>query len=125
MKHKLLFTASGIATLWWLIMINMTTPDEIGPFGVLLFFASVYVSLLGLVYAVLVAAHRLMRAVAAPWSRKAVMRSIKRYYFASVIALAPVIMLGAQSISSDQLWSVGGLVILFEIIALIYIQRRF
>lgn len=125
MKHKLLFTASGIATLWWLIMINMTTPDEIGPFGVLLFFASVYVSLLGLVYAVLVATHRLMRAVAAPWSRKVVMRSIKRYYFASVIALAPVIMLGAQSISSDQLWSVGGLVILFEIIALIYIQRRF
>lgn len=125
MKHKLLFTASGIATLWWLIMINMTTPDEIGPFGVLLFFASVYVSLLGLVYAVLVAAHRLMRAAATPWSRKVVMRSIKRYYFASVIALAPVIMLGAQSISSDQLWSVGGLVILFEIIALIYIQRRF
>lgn len=114
-----------IAALWWLIMINVTTPGEVGPFGVLLFFVSVYISLLGVVYAVLIALQRLIGVIATGWRCRVAIRPAKRYYFASVIALAPVIMLGAQSINGDQLWVTGGLVILFEIIAIIYIQRRF
>ena len=94
MKQKIAITIGCVATLTVLLIINMTTPSGIGPFGVLLFLFSLYVAL------------------------------IKLYYFSSVLALAPVILLGIQSIGGIKLFDIC-LVVIFEVIACLYVYKRF
>lgn len=49
---------------------------------------------------------------------------LKLYYYASVVSLAPVIMLGMVSMGGVGVLEVG-LVLIFETIALFYIHKRF
>ncbi len=51
-------------------------------------------------------------------------QDIKLYYFSSVLALAPVILLGVQSIGGIKLFD-ACLVAIFEVIACLYVYKRF
>ena len=123
MKQKIAITIGCVATLTVLLIINMTTPSGRGPFGVLLFLFSLYVALTSALYILL---RFLFSILHVPKSRDGSKdrQDIKLYYFSSVLALAPVILLGIQSIGGIKLFDIC-LVVIFEVIACLYVYKRF
>ena len=126
MKQKIAITIGCVATLTVLLIINMTTPSGIGPFGVLLFLFSLYVALTSALYILL---RFLFSILHVPNPRdgsknRQDQKDIQLYYFSSVIALAPVILLGIQSIGGIKLFDIC-LVTIFEVIACLYVYKRF
>ena len=89
MKYRFLLSVSLLATVFLLIMMNLTTPQSVGPFGVLVFFVMLYLMCFG----VMVGLVKLVF-----WGRgKGKERAKKTYYYGSVLAFAPVIMVAMGS----------------------------
>ncbi len=97
MPKRLIPVLSLIAAVVLLVMLNFTTPTGIGPFGVLIFFAAVYVVMLGV-------AQMLVRGVARI-AKKPV--SQKENLYSAVIAFGPIMLLLAQSLGSLSVFTVG------------------
>jgi len=89
MKYKFLASVSLLAAVFLLVMVNLTTPQSVGPFGVLVFFVMLYVVCLGISVGLV----KLLF-----WVRgKERGGSKKVYYYGSVVAFAPVIMVAMGS----------------------------
>ena len=86
MKYRFLALFSLVAAIFLLVMMNLTTPQNVGPFGVLVFFASFYVVCLGVATGLLKLGF---------WIRGK--KSRKMYYYGSVLAFAPVIIVALGS----------------------------
>lgn len=108
-------------------MLTMTRPGEVGPFGILAFFVLLYLSAGSIIYMLLTGIIYVLMRVLPPGSLRLWLENVshtKVYYYTTVLALAPVVLLGMASVGS-----IGGLdivlVVLFEILACFYISRRF
>lgn len=106
-------TIIGLAVL--VFMILFTSPTEIGPFGVLLFFTTLYVSIFGIVSAIMRAFYRL--ALNRPDFYK------KDYLYAAVAAFGPIMLLMARSFGAINLWTTG-LIVLFLFLAEFLVAKR-
>ena len=107
-------------------MVTFTSPADAGPFGLLTIFITAYLTFVGMISFFLYGVDRLAIMVLAKGTVKKVVRDFtfkKAYYYASVLALAPVLLVGLQSVGAISVYQVG-LVILFEIIACIYVGKR-
>ncbi|MDO4712872.1 MAG: hypothetical protein Q4B05_03125 [Candidatus Saccharibacteria bacterium] len=116
-----------LAVAGGLLIITKTTPSSAGPLGVLALFACIYVVSIGLTYGLLHGIVIIMRLSAKSIGRRFLLAHIpplKLYYLSSVIGLAPVILLGMQSVGGIGLMD-GVLLLLFEIIASFYVVKRF
>jgi hypothetical protein len=85
-----------------------------------------YVSVLCVLTFVLFAVSTLLARVSASMTVKRPLQSLslgKAYYFASVIALAPVMLIGMQSVGEVSFYEVL-LIILFIAISCVYIAKR-
>jgi len=108
------------------ILLRTTNPAMIGPLGILVVFILMYVSVLGTLTFLLFGASKLIGKVSSLLHLK---RSVKMltlgrsYYFSSVIALAPVMFVGMQSVGDIGIYDIL-LVLLFVVIACIYISKR-
>ena len=127
MKQGIVIGIGGTMALVALGLLNLTTPDEVGPLGVLAFFVCIYIAIVCGLYLLLLGIYRglcrIMRSSARKaWSEQE--SKMKLYYYASVLALAPVILLGMQSVGEVKALDVG-LLILFELLACFYIAKRF
>lgn len=113
---------SAIA-LW--VMLQMTAPSTAGPLGVLLVFIFLYVLVLGILTFLLFGASRLtirfLKAISPKPHRPLTL--IRSYYFSSVLSLAPVILLGMQSVGGASAYDIV-LVLLFVTVACFYISKR-
>lgn len=119
----------GIISLLSIIVLafvlSSTNPSTINPAGILLVYLLMYTSCLGVVtyflYYGSAAASNLVNLL----TGKMIARLSRRraYLFGSVIAIAPVVLIAIQSISSVGITDFG-LVILFEILACFYVWRR-
>ncbi len=98
MVNRLITILSLVGFAVMMVMLNFTTPAEIGPLGVLVFFTTIYMTVFGL--AVL-----LVRAFSRMNGRKGVLRR-KDYCYAAVGAFAPILLLLAQSFGSLSIWTV-------------------
>jgi hypothetical protein len=114
------------ATMLLVILLQTTTPSTIGPLGILVVFILMYVSALGVLTFLLFTGSRLLARV----SRTIVTRRPaqplglgRAYYFSSVLALAPVMFIGMQSVGKVGVSDVA-LIILFMTISCIYIAKR-
>ena len=108
------------------ILLQITAPATIGPMGILLVFILLYVSVLGVLTFLLFGCSRVASKVTATFTRRAIIRplSLRRsYYYSSVLALAPVLFIGMQSVGEVSAYDVL-LVALFVGIACIYIAKR-
>lgn len=117
-------TIASIAMLIYLI--NTTTPTTIGPLGILFVFILIYLSVLGTVSYFIHGVLWVMNFATRESNSRVATKKIsfrRAYYFASIIALAPVMLLGAQSIGRSSLYDIF-LVLLFEVIALLYVSKR-
>lgn len=122
-----IISISTVASLCLLVvLLNTTTPVTAGPFGVLAIFISIYILALGLFTFVIFQfshlvcwlSHILM--ARAPISRLTLKRS---YYFATVIAAIPVMIIGLQSVGTIGLYEIT-LTALFGIIGCLYVSKR-
>lgn len=116
MKHNRLILAIsiiGLAALF--IMLNFTSPTEIGPFGVLLFFTTLYVTLFGIISLILWTFYRLA-------FKKETFRN-KDYLYAAVMAFGPIMTLMVRSFGAINLWTVS-LILIFLVLAEFLVAKR-
>lgn len=116
MKHNrviCIISAIGLAAL--LLMVNITSPTTIGPFGVLLFFTTLYIVSFGLITLLFQAFTRLA-------FKKKTLKS-KDYLHTAVIAFAPIMLLMARSFGAINVWTVG-LITSFLILAEFLVYKR-
>lgn len=126
MLGKILLTGTTVAILGLILLLNLTTPMTAGPGGILAVFVLAYIGTLGIVTFGIHAISRLVvKATAnAVTKRPFQVISLKHgYYFASLISLAPVMLLGMQSVGGVG-WYEVLLVVFFVGIGCVYISRR-
>ena len=99
MLNRLITILTLAAVAIMMVMLNFTTPAEVGPLGVLVFFTTIYV----VVYGVVVL---LIRMFLKMTGKKGRLRR-KDYYYAAVGAFSPILLLLAQSFGSLSIWTVG------------------
>lgn len=115
---------AGLVTLLSLMM--LTTPATAGPFGLLVIFISAYLSFVGMISFFLFGANRIVMSLGAHFAVRRPLQPMtfrRAYYYSTALALAPVMLIGLQSVGSVGLYEVL-LVAAFEVIACIYISRR-
>ena len=109
------------------VLLQTTTPATIGPLGILFVFILLYVSVLGVLTFLLFGCSRIIaKLVSSIIVRKPTIQPLtlgRAYYYSSVLALAPVLFIGMQSVGEVSIYDVV-LVVLFVVIACIYIAKR-
>ena len=116
MKRNRIILISGVIGLAALIlMLTFTSPTEIGPLGVLLFFTTLYLVFFCAITLLLQAFVRLA------FKRKVIKN--KDYLYAAVLAFGPVMLLMARSFGAINLWTVI-LIIIFLSLAEFLVYKR-
>lgn len=116
MKHNRIISVISIVGLAALIlMLELTSPTEIGPFGVLLFFTTVYVVSFGVVTLL---AQSFMRLA----FKRETFRN-KDYLYTAILAFGPIMFLMARSFGAINLWTTG-LICLFIFLAEFLVAKR-
>lgn len=127
MLGKIIAIGSILAAVGLSFLLQATTPSGIGPLGILFVFVLMYLVALGvftfLILGVQVIINKLFTVVAVHGRVHTPIEVTRAYYFASVLALAPVMIIGMQSVGRVGVYEFS-LVVLFLIIACIYIARR-
>ena len=116
MKHNRFVVAIsiiGLAALF--IMLNFTSPTEIGPFGVLLFFTTLYATLFCLISLVMQIFLRLA------YNRETFRN--KDYLYAAVMAFGPIMLLMARSFGAINLWTIS-LIVIFVFLGEFLVAKR-
>jgi len=116
MKHKRIISylsIAGLAAL--LLMLNLTSPTEIGPLGVLLFFTTLYLTIFGGVILLMKTFYRLA-------FKKDAFRP-KDYLYAAVMAFGPIMILMARSFGAINLWTIS-LIVIFLSLAEFLVYKR-
>ncbi|MBQ3470624.1 hypothetical protein IJH23_02880 [Candidatus Saccharibacteria bacterium] len=117
MKHNRLILGLGIIGLAVLIlMLKLTSPTVIGPFGVLLFFTTIYIVVfcgfsffLGLYKSLALKQESLRR---------------KDYFYSAILAFGPIMLLMARSFGVITPWTIS-LIAVFLILAEFLVAKRF
>jgi uncharacterized membrane protein len=114
------------SALLLLVLLQTTTPGTIGPLGILIVFILMYIASLGAMTFLLFKGSQIfvrfsrLVTVTRPFQALSLGRS---YYFSTVIALAPVILVGMESVGNLGINEVG-LVAIFVIIGCMYVAKR-
>jgi len=126
MLQKILAGLTIVSIVILAILLSTTTPATAGPFGLLLIFLTAYLTCLGLMSFFLYGVSRIYVFVASGFNTRRPLQAIsfhRSYYFSTVLAAAPVLFVGLQSVGAIGPYEVG-LVILFEAIGCLYIAKR-
>ncbi|MBR3264256.1 hypothetical protein IKF94_03465 [Candidatus Saccharibacteria bacterium] len=116
MKHNRIMLYVSIIGLAALILILLfTSPMEIGPFGVLLFFTTLYISIFGILSIALRVFYRL--------AFKKNMFTGKDYLYSAVISFGPIMLLMARSFGAINIWTVS-LIVIFLTLAEFLVAKR-
>lgn len=102
-----------LASIILCVMLNFTTPAEIGPFGVLVFFTTTYVLMFGIAVGVVRIYTKLL-------DRK---MGHKEYLYSVVLAFGPIMVLLLQSMGVMNLWMVLG-VVLFVLVVCFFVSKK-
>ena len=126
MKQRILLLISAISIVALLTILQVTTPIEAGPLGILVVLGFLYMSVLGGLTFLFFWASRIISKIARliatrrPWTSISMLQA---YYYASVIALAPIMIIAMTSVGASG-WREFFLVGLFVLLGVIYVQRR-
>lgn len=116
MKHNRFISVISIVGLAALIlMLNFTSPTEIGPLGVLLFFTTIYSVAFGVITI-------LMRSFMFLAFKKNTFRK-KDYLYSAVLAFGPIMFLMARSFGAINIWT-SVLICLFIFLAEFLVAKR-
>lgn len=107
-------------------MLTFTSPATAGPFGLLVIFISAYLTLMGLISFFLFGMNRLFIMVSSGMTLRRPLQPLlfrRAYYFSTVLAAAPVMLIGLQSVQSVGIYEIL-LVVIFEVVACLYVSKR-
>jgi len=110
---------SLFAVIFLMIIINLTTPSDIGPLGVLVFFTLIYLVCLG----VIVSLCRVFFTIKSRLKKETKASHRKSYYYGSVLAFVPMIFVFMRSFGRMNLLEIA-LVMLFAVVGCFYISKR-
>lgn len=109
-----------------LVLLNITTPATAGAFGMLAVFVLGYITLTVIITFTIVTGERLARKILSRVMRvtvKAPLTLKKAYYYSTVVAIAPVILISMQSVGGAGIYEVG-LVALLVALGCLYVAKR-
>ena len=115
-NNRIILSLSIIGLAALSLMLNLTSPTEIGPFGVLLFFTTFYV----VVFCIIFLIYKSFLYLA---FKQAIIRR-KDYFYAAVFAFGPIILLMARSFGAISIWTIC-LTILFVSLAEFLVAKKF
>ena len=116
MKHNRIAIITGIIGLAALILIlNLTSPTEVGPLGVLLFFTTLYMTTFGIVS---IATQIFIRL-----STKRAVLNNKEYLYSAVLSFGPIMLLMARSFGAITPWTIS-LIVVFLFLAEFLVYKR-
>lgn len=128
MISKIIFSLSAISGVGIFLMLTQTSPNEVGPLGVLGFFAMVYLLFLGLIAAFMYGVYRIFSLFLASFRKgqPVAVRQIQNAAFflkySSALAFVPIAVIAKQSTGGVGIFDII-LLIIVEIIAIIYISK--
>jgi len=108
------------------LMLTFTSPASAGPFGLLVIFITAYLTFLGLISFFLFGINRLIVMVSSGMTIRKPLRPMafkRAYYYSTVLAAGPVMLIGLQSVQSIGVYEVI-LVLIFEVVACLYVTKR-
>ncbi|MDO4611644.1 MAG: hypothetical protein Q4B34_02180 [Candidatus Saccharibacteria bacterium] len=114
-RNRIISNISIIGLAALILMLTLTSPTEIGPLGVLLFFTTLYITVFGCLVLILGTFYRLA------FKREALRN--KDYLYAAVMAFGPIMLLMARSFSAISPWTIG-LIIVFLSLAEFLVYKR-
>lgn len=126
MLGRLVAVSSLVAFVLLVLLLQTTQPATIGPLGILAVFILMYMSALGVLTFLIYWVNRLMIRMTVSLTIKRPLEPMsfgRSYYYASVAALAPVMIIGMQSVGDVGFYDLL-LVVVFEVIACVYIAKR-
>jgi hypothetical protein len=126
MLAKLLVITGLVSAGLLLILLTSVAPADAGAFGILAVFLLSYVSLLSLLTFALWITAKLIDRIGRELHvlKKANSITLKKaYYYSTVIALGPIIIISLQSVGSVGIYDLG-LVVAFIILGCVYVARR-
>ncbi|MEP6710233.1 MAG: hypothetical protein ABJA64_00755 [Candidatus Saccharibacteria bacterium] len=126
MLARFIVFISALAAIVLLFFLVSMTPVSAGPLGILVVFICLYILVLGALTFLLWGIHRIIAKLAKPFTVRRPIHPISllhAYYFSSVIALVPVMLVGMQSVGTVSAADVA-LVLLFAVIGCVYIAKR-
>lgn len=122
-----IFTIAGLAAAGLLlIVVTMTTPTDSGAFGILSVFMLSYVVILTIVTYLLWFIAKLINKFGLDIKliRKPKQMSLKKaYYYSTIIAIGPVIIVSLQSVSTVGVYEIS-LTTIFIVLGCLYVSRR-
>lgn len=127
MPFRIIFALGVFATFFLVYYINSTTPANAGPLGVLLVFILIYIITTVLATLLLLGVNHLIARLFyfdRPDAYKQKMSLKKSYYYGSVLAFAPLILISLQSVGRTSIWGVIAVFVLV-ILGVIYVSRQF
>ncbi len=107
-------------------MLTFTTPASAGPFGLLVIFICAYLTFIGLISFFLFGMSKLIVSLTSGMAVRKPMTAMtfrRAYYFSTVLAAAPVMIIGLQSVRAINIYELL-LVVAFEVVACLYVSRR-
>lgn len=115
MRERIIPILALISLVILFFLLNFTTPTTIGPFGVLVFFTTIYTLVFSLVAMGMTWFYRMIK------SRKKLRK--KDYLYAAVVAFVPIMLLLVQSF---QMINVGTIVMMgiFVLLACFLVHKR-
>lgn len=126
MLEKIITVTTIISLCLLVLFLNITTPATIGPLGILFVFILGYLSSLGVMTFFIFGISKLFSHLGTAFTIKKPLTPIPfklAYYYSTVLAAAPVMLIGLQSVGSGGIYEFL-LVVLFVVIGSIYITKR-
>ena len=126
MLEKIIVIMTLVSLCLLAILLNTTAPATAGPFGILAIFIFAYLSSLGMTTYFLYGASRILSHLATAFTVKKPLRAMtfkRAYYYSTVLAAAPIMLIGLQSVGSIGVYEFI-LVLLFTVIGCVYITKR-
>jgi hypothetical protein len=126
MLQRVIALITVVSLVLLVLMLVFTTPASAGPFGLLLIFVSAYLTSLGLISFFLYGVGRIFAYATSGFTLKKPIQPLsfrRAYNYSTVLAAAPVMLIGLQSVGSIGIYELL-LVVIFEVIGCIYVTKR-
>ena len=126
MLGKVIAISTLVSAFILAILLMTTTPATSGPLGILIVFILMYMSALGALTFLLYAGSKAGARLSSSFTVRRPLRPMglsRAYYFSSVIALVPVMLIGMQSVGEVGVYEVI-LLLVFVVVACIYLAKR-
>lgn len=126
MLEKIISIITIVSLCLLVLLLNTTAPVTAGPLGILAIFIFAYVSSLGVMTYFLYGMSRIAAHLSLAFTVKkpiVAMPFRRSYYYSTVLAAAPVMLIGLQSVGSVSIYEFA-LVLIFIVIGCVYITKR-